>query len=341
MRFLLTRVAGLTCAALLAGGVLAVTASAASAAVTLQGAGSTLVAPFEAEWAAAWGSATGNTVHYAAVGSGTGYKDVADGLVDFGASDAPLSVYSSPPCNCVQIPWALTATGVTFHINGIRTLRLTGKILSGIYLGKITNWDSSAIKAVNPHKHLPNLHITPFWRSDSSGDTYAFTRFLSDVNSAFANAVGSSTTVSWPVGTGAKGNTGMASAVEGTNGSIAYVAVSYLINDGLPAASIKNKAGHFVVPNLTAIEAAARAYGSVPSSNQVTIVDSPRYAKHAYPISTYTYVIVPRNAPQGGSVQSFISYALGQGQLFGPRLDFAPLPQAVLNAAHNTLGQIQ
>jgi phosphate transport system substrate-binding protein len=341
LRFLLTRLAGLTCVGLLTGAVFAVSASAASAAVTLQGAGSTLVAPVEAEWAAAWDSATGNTVDYAAVGSGTGYKDVANGLVDFGASDAPLSVYSTPPCNCVQIPWALTATGVSFHVNGLRRLHLTGAVLAKIYLGQITNWDNSQIKKLNRGVRLPNLPITVFWRSDSSGDTYAFTRFLSDVNGSFASRVGSSTTVSFPVGTGAKGNTGMASAVQGTHGSIAYIAVSYIINDSLPAASVENSAGRFEVPNLGAIEAAARAYGGVPSNNQLTIVDPPRYAKSAYPISTYTYAIVPRNAPQGGLIRSFIEYALGQGQAFGPRLDFAALPHQVTAAGDRTLGQIQ
>ena len=342
MRFLFRRLAGLTWVGLLTGGVLALTAPAAFATgATLQGAGSTLVAPIEAEWAAAWDNSTQNTVKYAAVGSGTGYKDVASGLADFGASDAPLSVYKTPPCNCVQIPWALTATGVSFHINNLRTLHLTGKVLAEIYLGQITNWDDPQIARVNRHAHLPNLHITVFWRSDGSGDTYAFTRYLSDVNSAFARQVGSSTTVSFPVGTGAHGNTGMASAVQGTNGGIAYIAVSYLINDGLPAAGIRNQAGHFAVPNLFSIEAAAKAVHSVAADNQVTIVNPPRGAKAAYPISTYTYAIVPRNAQQGYWIKSFIGFALGQGQLFGPRLDFAPLPNRVLRAAYATLPQIQ
>ena len=100
-----------TCAALLAGCVFWLSAAVASAA-TLTGAGSTLVAPIESEWAAAWGNATGNTVSYSSVGSGTGYKDITQGLVDFGASDAPLSVYANAPSNLIQIPWALSAVGV-------------------------------------------------------------------------------------------------------------------------------------------------------------------------------------------------------------------------------------
>jgi phosphate transport system substrate-binding protein len=330
---------------LLAGCVFGLSAAAASAA-TLNGAGSTLVAPIEAEWATAWGNQTGNTVNYAAVGSGTGEKEIASGLVDFGASDAPLSVYSGVPANLKQIPWALTATGVSYRIDGLRlprrsSLHLSGPVLAEIYLGQITNWSDPRIKALNKGASIPSTPINVLWRSDSSGDTYAFTRYLSDVSSTFASKVGSSTAVSFPTGVGAKGNSGMASAVESSNGSIAYIAVSYLIAQRLPAIGIKNAAGRYVVPNLSAIEAAAAAFHSVGSDNQVTIVNPGRRAKSAYPISTYTYIIVPTNSSNGALLQSFISYALGGGQRFGPSLDFAPLPKAVLRAARATVSQIQ
>ena len=249
--------ARLTCAALFAGCVFGLSTAAASAA-TLNGAGSTLVAPIEAEWAAAWGQSTGNTVNYGSVGSGTGYTDIARGLVDFGASDAPLSVYSTPPCaNCVQIPWALSATGVSYRVDGVRfargqhSLHLTGPVLASIYLGQITNWADPRIKNLNKGTSIPSTPITVLWRSDSSGDTYAFTRYLADVSSAFAGRVGSSTTVSFPTGVGARGNAGLASAEAGTNGAIAYIAVSYLIANRLPAIGIKNASGHYVVPNLS------------------------------------------------------------------------------------------
>ncbi len=338
------RLGRLTCAALLAGCVFALSAAAASA-TTLNGAGSTLVAPIEAEWATAWGNQTGNTVNFAAVGSGTGEKDIASGLVDFGASDAPLSVYSGVPGNLRQIPWALTATGVSYRIDGLRLPRhssfhLSGPVLAEIYLGQITNWSDPRIKALNKGASIPSTPINVLWRSDSSGDTYAFTRYLSDVSSTFSSKVGSSTAVSFPTGVGAKGNSGMASAVAGSNGSIAYIAVSYLIAGRLPAVGIKNAAGKYVVPNLSAIEAAAAAFRSVSSDNQVTIVNPPKRAKSAYAISTYTYAIVPTSSPNGALLKSFVSYALGAGQRFGPSLDFAPLPKAVLRAARATVNSI-
>jgi phosphate transport system substrate-binding protein len=341
---LFKRLVSVSCAGLLAGCVIGLSAAAASAATpTLNGAGSTLVAPIEAEWAAVWDTSTSSLVNYSPVGSGSGYKDIAAGQVDFGASDAPLSVYTGVPSNLVQIPWALTATGVSYHLNGLKpkgsVLRLTGSVLANIYLGNITNWDNKQIKALNKGVKIPNKRITVFFRSDGSGDTYAFTRYLSDVSGAFAGKVGSSTTVSFPVGVGAKGNQGMAQALEGTNGGIAYIAVSYLIANKLPAVAIRNGAGNYTVPNLSAIAAAASGVSAAPGQ-ALTIVDPGKHKKKAYPISTFTYAFVPTNAPQGALLRSFIGYAITGGQSFGPSLDFSPLPSSVVNADETELNSI-
>jgi len=344
---LLKRLVGVSAATLLAGGVLVLTAPIASAKATLQGEGSTLVAPLETEWAAAWNSSTGNTVTYNAQGSGAGYKAIAQGLVDFGASDAPLSAYSSPPCNsCVQIPWALSATGVSYNLPGLRlkrgkSLHLSPSVLAQIYLGQITNWSDHRITRLNKGSHIPSTPITPIWRSDASGDSFAFSSELSDASSAFRSSVGASTSPSFKAGVGAKGNSGMAATLAGTNGGIAYISVAYLLANNLPAAGIQNKAGKYTVPNLNAIENAASIFKSVPANNQLTIVNPGKRAKYAYPISTYTYVMVPTNARQGALLQQFIGYALGSGQSFGPRLGFAPLPKTVLKAARATLSRIQ
>jgi phosphate transport system substrate-binding protein len=235
---------------------------------------------------------------------------------------------------------------VSFHINGLRTakgkaLHLTGSILAGIYLGQIKNWDDPSIRRVNKGAHIPSTPITVFWRNDASGDSFAFTSYLSDVNGGFRSRVGSSTQPSFPAGIGEHGNSGMAAALLGTNGGIAYISVAYLLANNLPAAAIRNAYGKFAVPNLNAIENAASAFHNVPANNQLTIVAPGRRAHYAYPISTYTYAIVPTNARNGALLQQFISYALGGGQSFGPKLGFAPLPKAVLRAARATLGRIQ
>jgi phosphate transport system substrate-binding protein len=215
-------------------------------------------------------------------------------------------------------------------------------VIANIYLGRINNWADPAIRRLNRGASIPSTPITPFWRSDASGDSYAFSSELSDVSSGFARQVGPSTQPTFPVGQGARANSGMAAALAGTNGGIAYISVAYILANSLPAAGVQNRHGVFAVPNLNDIEAAAVANHSLPASNQVTIVNPPGRAKNAYPFSTYTYVIVPTNARQGALLQSFISYALSKtGQGNGPRLGFAPLPRPVLNRARQTLRSVQ
>jgi phosphate transport system substrate-binding protein len=301
---------------------------------TLNGAGSTLVAPFEQEWAQGFQARTGNTVNYSPVGSGTGITDISQRTVDFGASDAPLTSAQAAAChNCTQIPWALSATGVGYNVPGVgHRLRLTGPTIADIYLGRITRWNSRAIRRSNPHLHLPNLKITPIFRSDGSGDTYAFTNYLTDVSKTWSRKVNYATSVQFPRGISAKGNSGVAALLQQTKGGIAYIAVSYLISQRLNAAAVENRARRYEYPNLTNIENAASTVRHVPGNNALHIVDPPRSAKIAYPISTFTYAIVPRSGnKQASLLRSFISYALTRGQRSGPSLDFAPLPKVVLS----------
>jgi phosphate transport system substrate-binding protein len=317
------------------------TVSTAVASAGLTGAGSTLVAPLMANWINGFEIKEGIKVTYGAVGSGAGIAQITARTVDFGASDAPLTAEQATKCNgCVQIPWALTATGVGFHIPGVKKLNLTGKILAGIYFGKITNWNDPKIKKVNPKAKLPNLAITPVFRSDGSGDTYAFTNYLSKVSPAWKNEVGYATSVGFKAGVGAKGNAGVTATVTSTNGAIGYISASYLIAAGLGAAAIENKAGNFEYPNLKNIEEAASQVKSVPPSNELNITNTPKKAKLAYPISTFTYAIVPHNAGQKGFLQQFINYAITKGQAYGPALDFAPLPKVVLKAAQATVASL-
>jgi phosphate transport system substrate-binding protein len=333
---------GLTAAAIAVCGGTGLTSSALAASGTLNGAGSTLVAPLEAEWASAFQNKTGNTVNYQAVGSGTGITDISQGLVDFGASDAPLNPTQAAGCHsCVQIPWALSATGVGYHIAGVgNKLKLTGSVLAKIYLGQITTWNNPAIKSLNKGVNLPNLKITPIFRSDGSGDTYAFTNYLSAVSPTWASKVNYATSVSFPAGVGQKGNSGVTAALEATNGGIAYIAVSYLIAHEIPAIAIKNNAGNYEYPNLHNIESAAQTVTHVPAGNALHIVDPPKSAKIAYPISTFTYVIVPQGAKQAGLLKQFINYDLTTGQHFGAALDFAPIPKIVLTAAKQAVGSL-
>lgn len=323
-----------------AAAVPAASASVASAA-TLTGAGSTLVAPLAFEWAAAFGSQTGNTVNYSSVGSGAGLKDISAGQVGFGASDAPLSANPVTCSGCSQMPWALSAVGISFHINGMKSLRLTGPVIAQIYLGQITNWHDHRIQKLQKKGvHLPNLPITVFHRSDGSGTTYAFANYESDVSSAFKSRIGDGVSLSWPVGPGAPGNSGMTAAVKSTNGGIAYIEVSYLIANFPRAAAIQNRAGNWEVPNLSNIESAASSVSSLPSNNEIHIVNPPKRYKSAYPISSYTYVILKNGQSTNGLAKQFVHYAITSGQALGPRLGFVPIPKFVRNADMSTLNNV-
>jgi phosphate transport system substrate-binding protein len=337
------RLANLTCAMLIAGAVFGLSSAAASAAPALQGAGSTLVAPIMAEWAAAWAQATGNpTPVYQSVGSGAGQKDIGESLVDFGASDAPLSS-STTPCNgCFQIPWALTGVGISYNLPGVHKLQLTGPVIAQMYLGQITHWNDRRITSLNKGVHLPSMPITPVHRSDGSGDSYAFTNYESDVSGAFARGIGTAVKPTFPTGPGGNGNSGMVTVVKGTPGSIAYITTAYLIAQHLPAAAIKNNAGRYIYPNLKNISNAASVLRGIPGDNEIHIVNPPRSAKTAYPISTFTYCLLQPTDPlgNGAELKSFIAYAIGPGQSFGPALDYVPIPAKIRSRDLATLNLV-
>jgi phosphate transport system substrate-binding protein len=314
----------------------------AASAYSLTGAGSTLIAPLETLWAEDFHKKYGNTVTYAAVGSGTGIAQISARAVDFGASDAPLTSAQAAGCKeCIQIPWALSATGVAFNLPGIRRLKLTGPVLASIYLGKITNWSAAPIAKLNKGVKLPNLTITPVFRSDGSGDTYAFTDYLSRVSSAWKREVGTATTVSFKAGVGGKGNQGITAVVSSTSGALGYISASYIIAHALNAAALQNAAGNYEYPNLKNISNAASSVKSVPANNEMHIVNPAKKYKIAYPISTFTYCIVPKGAPQRQALASWVYYAMTGGQAFGAALDFAPIPKVVLNAGVKSVRELQ
>jgi phosphate transport system substrate-binding protein len=292
-----------------------------------------------ANWINGFEIKEGIPVKYSAVGSGEGIKQISNGTVDFGASDAPMTPEQEGKCSgCVTIPWALSATGLGFNIPGMKKINLSGKVIAGIYFGKITNWNDPKIKKLNPKTKLPNLSITPVYRSDGSGDTYAFTNYLSKISPAWKSEVGYATTVGFKAGVGAKGNSGITSTVAKTQGAIGYISASYLIAAGsLGVAAVENKAGNFEFPNLKNIEEAASTVKKLPASNTISITNPPKKASGAYPISTFTYAIVPHSAPQKGFLEQFLNYAITKGQAYGAALDFAPMPKVVVTAAKKAI----
>jgi phosphate transport system substrate-binding protein len=313
---------------------------------TITGAGSTFVAPLVSAWTPALGSAFGYSVQYSAVGSGAGIAAITNHQVDFGASDAPLSPDQQTACSdCVQIPWALSAMAIAYNVPGAPVhVNLDGATISKIFLGQITNWNDPAIGALNKGASLPDLKITPVFRSDGSGSSYALTDYLSSVNGEWKTKVGVSTQPAFPAGQGAKGSSGVAGLISRTSGAIGYVDIAYAIKNHIRFAAVRNRAGKFLYPSLRRIEAAAAAYPKVPANNEMHIVDPPKSAALAYPISTYTYVIVHKQSAHAAELRKLIFWALTQGQTtpYAAKLTFAPLStvKAVLVAAEKTLKQI-
>jgi phosphate transport system substrate-binding protein len=307
----------------------------------LKGAGSSLVYPLVSAWIPPLRD-RGLDLSYNPIGSGGGVQAITTRTVDFGASDAPLTPDQAKACKgCVQVPWALSATTLSYDAKTLgRGLRLTGPVIADIYLGKITTWSDPRIASLNPGKKLPSEGIGPIFRSDASGDTYAFTSYLSKISPEWKQKVGTGTTVNFPVGAGGKGNSGVAGTLTRTPGGIGYISVAYAVQNKLAVASIENAAGTFVLPDVSGIAAAADAMGKPAADNSISIVDPPASAKDAYPISTFSYAIVPKSSAKASELKQMLEYAIGPGQQFAERYVFAPLPPEVVALGKSAIASI-
>jgi phosphate transport system substrate-binding protein len=309
----------------------------------LSGAGATFPFPLISQWQKDYESKTGVQINYNPIGSGGGIAAITARTVDFGASDAPLTPDQFAACKgCVQIPWVLSATAVIYNLPGVpNNLKLTGPIIAKIYLGNITQWDDAAIKKINPGVNLPSTKITPVWRSDGSGTTYNFTDYMSAVSPQAKSKIGNSTQVNWPVGVGGRGSSGLAGVVKNTTGGIGYVDIAYALANKIQFARVLNRAGKYVTPGLRGITAAGKQVTKVPPSNEMHIVNPTKGDPLAYPICTFSYVLLPMNSSKAAALRKFVFYALTAGQKLGPRLLFVPIPKPVLVASEKTLKKVQ
>jgi phosphate transport system substrate-binding protein len=307
---------------------------------TLVGAGSTFVVPLVTKWTQAYGA---SKIAYSGIGSGGGIAAITSRTVDFGASDAPLTPDQFSACRgCVQIPWAFSATSIPYNVSGVGYgLKLTGTILAGIYGGSIKYWDNPAIKKINKGTKLPHEKVVPIYRSDASGTSYNFTDYLSHVSTAWKSKFGKGTQPSFPAGVGARGSSGVAAKLNSTPGGITYVDVAYALNSRFKLAAVQNRAGHYALPGLVQIRAAATSLKRLASKdNSITVVDPNPRAKSAYPICTFTYVILPLKTGKAAELKRFVDWAVTKGQSYGPKLRFVQLPKIVQRAARKTLGRV-
>ncbi len=317
---------------------------------TISGAGSTFAAPVYEQWASAQ---SGLTVNYQAVGSGAGITAIESKTVDFGASDPPLKpadeeAIAKNGSPAVQIPMFLGAITVSYNLPGVKSgLKLEGKTISNIFLGKIKTWNDPEIKALNPGVSLPSTAITVIHRSDSSGTTSGFTSYLSEVDPEWKSKVGEGKTVQWPTGTGGKGNAGVAGAVQQTTGAVGYVEQAYALEHSFTYASVKNKSGTFVEPSLASTSASGEGV-TVPANLGIKVINSP--APGAYPITSQTFIVVNKDLCKAGipggetaaqGVVKFVQYGLGEGQSILAKADYAALPASILAKSKEAVAGLQ
>lgn len=303
---------------------------------SLTGEGSTFDAPlFDTLFSTYSGTPCGLSVQYYAAGSGLGISQLLNQLVDFGATDAPLTdqqLASSPNGTILHLPVTLGVVAISYHLTGVSSpLRLSGPVLASIYLGKVAYWDDPTIMQLNAGVTLPHRPIHVFHRSDGSGTTAIFTHYLAQVSPTWKRSVGSSTKVSWPIGQGVQGSFGVTDAIGKTEGAIGYVEASYVTRLHLAAASLENRAGNYVSPSIAGAQAAAATFQTVPPDLRLYIVDAP--GAQAYPIAGYSWVIVYRHqgdAEKGKALARLLWWMIHDGQKLAGPLGYAPLPANIV-----------
>jgi phosphate transport system substrate-binding protein len=305
-----------------------------SAQSKLNGAGATFPYPIYSKWFNEYHNQHPDIeINYQSIGSGGGIRQVTAGTVDFGASDGPMSdeQLASSKVKILHLPTVLGAVVPAYNIPGFKgELKFTPAIIAGIYLGKINSWNDAAIAKENPGTSLPNQSIIVVHRSDGSGTTYIFTDYLSKISPDWKGQVGKGTSVSWPVGLGAKGNEGVAGMIRQMDGAFGYVELIYALQNNITYGSVKNAAGSFVKASLDSTTAAAASMKTMPADFRVSITDAP--GKEAYPICSFTWLLVPSDWKDKNKQKvfvDFLNWMLDQGQTMTSQLNYAPLPDAV------------
>jgi phosphate transport system substrate-binding protein len=314
--------------------------------ILINGAGATFPYPIYSKWFDVYAKENpGVHFNYQSIGSGAGIRMFGAKTVAFGASDAPMTDQQIAAVHgqVFHFPTVMGADVIAYHVPGFKgTLRLTGPVIADIFMGKIKKWNDPAITALNPGSHLPDKDIVVCHRSDGSGTTYIFADYLSKVSPAWAKDMGKSTSLTWPVGLGGKGNEGVTALVEETPNSIGYIELIYALSNHIPFAKIRNRDGKWLMASLKGVTAAAAgAANNMPKDFRVSITEEP--GPNAYPISSFTYLLIyPKytDKTKGEAVKKFINWELHEGQKYAPALNYAPLPPQVVKLEEAQLKKV-
>lgn len=321
--------------------VLGICAATTATAADITGAGATFPYPIYSKWAEAYKAKTGTGMNYQSIGSGGGIKQITAKTVDFGASDMPLEAEVLKKDGLIQFPTVMGGVVPVVNIVGVKAgeMKLTGKVLADIYLGKISKWNDPAIAELNKGMKLPNSEITTVNRSDGSGTTFIFTNYLSKVSPEWKNKVGNAVSVAWPApnAAGGKGNEGVASFVQRLKNSIGYVEYAYAKQNKLAYALLQNREGHFVKPYDKAFQAAAAGadWKHAPGFYEI-LTDEP--GKDSWPITGATFILMHQSQAKAASakeVLKFFDWAYANGDQLALALDYIPMPDAVVALIHD------
>ncbi|MGB6193716.1 MAG: phosphate ABC transporter substrate-binding protein PstS [Terracidiphilus sp.] len=318
---------------LIAVGLLALSSLGVAQAQKLTGAGATFPYPIYSKWFSEYSAAhPGVEVNYQSIGSGGGIRQVTAGLVDFGASDMPMTdeMLSQSKIKLIHIPTVLGAVVPVYNVPGITDIRFSGDVLADIYIGKISNWNDARIAKDNPGVKLPDQKIIVVHRSDGSGTSFIFTDFLSKVSKDWSEGPGKGTSPSWPVGVGGKGNEGVAGLVRQMPGAIGYVELIYALQNHISFGTVKNASGNWIKASIEGVTDAAAGVKAMPADYRVSITDAP--GANAYPISSFTYLLVPADTANPGNravLKDMLSWIIKSGEGEVSALSYAPLPESL------------
>ncbi|WP_168787467.1 phosphate ABC transporter substrate-binding protein PstS [Paraburkholderia aromaticivorans] len=306
--------------------------AAAAHAADITGAGSTFAAPIYTKWADSYQKSGGGKVNYQGIGSSGGVKQIVAKTVDFAGTDAPLKDDELAKEGLFQFPTVVGGIVPVINVPGVKAgeLTLSGEVLGDIYLGKIRKWNDRAIVALNPKVRLPDTDIAVVRRADGSGTSFVWTNYLSKVNPDWKSKVGEGATVSWPTGTGGKGNDGVAAFVQRLPGAIGYVEWAYARQNHMTYVDLKNSTGRVVEPKTETFKAATAGADWSKSFYQI-LTNEP--GKTAWPIVAATFVLVHTTqdkAPQGTETLKFFDWAFRNGTQAANELDYISLPESVV-----------
>ena len=289
-------------------------------------------------------------VTYSPSGSGPGVVAVEQNTATFGQSEIPMTAAQQALAKgpVLQVPVDLGGVALSYHISGVKTgLKLSGPLLAQIYLRQITKWNDPAIAALNPSVKLPNENIVPVFRADTSGPGYDLDQYLIDSDPAWATGAAGKASTTWPTEGRASGdsgeqlNTGVATYIEQTEGSIGYVEYAFAEQANFTNAALLTHANTYVAPSVTTIANAATQAKAVSATNFNLVWGA---GAKTYPLANFSWAIMYQeqsNTNTGIILGKLFSWITTTGQSYSKELGYAPLPKVIVTLAHTTLLQLE